>query len=120
MNSSTRKFFDVAHPGQAAPSATSRPVLSSPLRPDPMFSDKPAATVTSPPKTEAQQPSQPVQPEQPEEEKPVLDARELLIQAGQLEPPKASVNQARRVALIAMTIVLIALCAASYWLVKTA
>jgi hypothetical protein len=49
-----------------------------------------------------------------------LSPEELLIQAGNFTPPKASVDQARRAALIAMTVALVALCAASYWLVKTA
>jgi hypothetical protein len=118
-----RKYFDVAAPGQAAPSATSRPVLpnKSPQLHDPMFNETPAATPAAQPKMAAQPESLPA-PETPAAEpQPAtpIDAEALLIQAGHWEPPKASDGKGRKLALIAMVVVLVALCAASYWFVSS-
>ena len=110
MNPSTRKFFDVAHPGQAAPSATSRSVVSRPLQPDPMLGvSRPNPVPT---------PAPAVQPPVTDPA-PAIDPQALLIQAGQWNPPKASHDQSRRIVLIVMCVTLVVVCAASYWLVST-
>jgi hypothetical protein len=84
-----------------------------------MFSDKPTPRPVMPTKA----PEPPVQPtvteEVPEPAKPMLSPEELLIQAGNFTPPKASVNKARRATVIAMLVMVVVLCAASYWLVST-
>lgn len=133
MNASpSRKFFDIAPPGKAAPSPTSKPVITGnrPQAQDPVLYQSPLATAASPAITPAQPPQAteprplpkpPAQavPEPTPAEQPVLDPAALLIQAGDFTPLKASKNRSHHVAVVMMILLLVIVCGATYWLVSS-
>ena len=125
-NDSPRKFFDVAHPGQSAANATSRPVIASksPITQDPMFHEGlpadqkprvPAPPAPMPPNNPELQPATaPVTPDPS-----TLDPQALLIQAGTFTPPKASKGTAYKATIIILCVFMMVMAVGSYLLVNS-